>query len=126
MTLDCTVCGAPLHPAEYGPHLKACVRISVGHGKTPAELAYADREAAFQRNAMANLPAWSPETHGPTAPIPQAVTPPEPPAHRPDPWGYYAGRTGTAVPEGKTKCLHCNGLSAMYPDCVNCDGKGWV
>lgn len=143
-TIPCGVCDAPCHPGrEHDVHESACLSIAVGLSSDPSaelsdycrRIAYEDRLQAFQRNAMNNMPAWSPDTvmEGGSLPIPDHLArmqadPEVKPTEREDPYGYYSGRkpTAQALPPGKVRCHHCNGLQQMYPDCVNCDGKGWV
>lgn len=137
----CGICNAPLHEGrEHRLHEIACLRILTGEVVDHTvdliaectRISYDDRVKAFQRNAMSGLPAWSPDTvaAGGTDPIPAhlAKVQAEPePTERPDPFGYYSGRPPMqALPPGRARCHVCNGLNTMYPDCFNCEGKGYL
>jgi hypothetical protein len=131
--LPCTICQAQVPVWDYASHLKCCVRINLGAKCDPADVAKADRLAAYQRNAMAS---------------PEHAYPPEVPTHLPAPPGapgepdnlsdrqrdalhkarswYEQREHRSQVPEGRSQCACCNGLSYMYPNCSACDGRGWV
>ena len=105
---DCIVCAAPgLKPWEYANHLHACVVIEKFDRKdSPKALAEADQleaehRAVHQTNVDPGYKAWVEEQR----------------------------RRGVQVqqpPEGRVPCLVCNGLKSMYPNCVACEGRGWV
>lgn len=153
----CRVCKAPCHSGyELHSHELACLVLAVGDrpGDShvhPGQLAYEDRLKAFQRNAMAGHPAWSPDTVRPggTEPIPDHLARAQirqgvveehgitglrkliedtAKDHAEDvtkSW-YAQHETRAAVPDGRAQCASCNGLTLMYPQCHACSGKGWV
>jgi hypothetical protein len=136
MNLPCVVCDAPVPVWDYKPHIKSCAKIKLGLQRPSGDLAHADRMAAYQRNAMQGHPAWSPETGAGKEPLEQLkddiiADRSKEATDKVRNWyqhqrELYGNPRPSAVPEGRFKCHHCNGLTHMYPDCVNCDGRGWV
>ncbi len=125
--LPCLYCEAPVPVWDYKDHIKQCCKIKLGL-ETPVMPAdpFLDRQQAYQRNAMQGHPAWSPEGKNESTTVPDAT------GHSPDVDMvrdlYRHQREGyqAAVPEGRSRCAWCNGLTSMYVECGNCDGKGWV
>lgn len=112
---------------EYVPHLKSCVIITV-HIDTPSlatqlapeVLAFECQRIAAEDQARAHRAFTTDQT-------PKTVEDPYLKQRR------YQQNTmqqnsgaDQSPPPGKTRCLTCNGLSRMYPDCVPCNATGWV
>lgn len=128
MTLTpCKVCEAPCRDGhELHTHEASCVAIVAGAATvlTPLD-AEALQNYCFrihcEDQAATNLRQnVEQDTHLPDRP-------PHPPSN---PWARFSRGGGYGqtfpIPEGKTLCASCNGITHMYPDCVACDGKGYV
>lgn len=119
-THACPVCEAPLRSGEYNPHIKGCIKLTLASMSSlqpkpsPSELAIECKRIHDEDQASTHLRLNIPPQHEPRQPHGWG-------------WGSRGGGGQTfPVPEGKKLCAHCNGITHMYPNCGNCDGKGWV
>lgn len=142
----CIVCGTTVRDWEHTAHLKACEQIAMSDGKNvPLELPdddilpadrkarawtamrrKAEQQAMENRRLLDQREGYGDQRQGPTDARPAQ----EPPAGYQ--WdedklrNWYQHHPPIDAPPGKVKCQTCLGLSHMYPDCVPCDGTGWV